>query len=69
MLVYFLKGFLPWQGLKIENPIERNLTIHNMKSSNSINNLCLGLPIQIRDFILYSRALKFMDRPDYNYLK
>ena len=69
MLVYFLNGLLPWQGLKIENHIERNLTIHNMKSTISINNLCLGLPIQIRDFILYSRALKFMDRPDYNYLK
>ena len=39
------------------------------KLSLTINDLCDGLPIQIRDFIAYSWNLGFEQKPDYNYLR
>jgi len=69
ILVYFMKGNLPWQGLKARNMKEKYEKIKEKKISTSLEDLCKGLPDEFKTFIQYSRDLKFEDRPDYSYLK
>ena len=69
ILVYFMKGNLPWQGLKARNVKEKYEKIKEKKISITLENLCIGLPDDFKTFIQYARELKFEDRPDYNYLK
>ena len=69
ILVYFMKGNLPWQGLKARNVKEKYEKIKEKKISITLDNLCQGLPDDFKTFIQYARELKFEDRPDYNYLR
>ena len=69
ILVYFMKGNLPWQGLKARTIKEKYEKIKEKKISISLDNLCSGLPEEFKTFIKYARELQFEDRPDYSYLK
>ena len=69
ILVYFMKGNLPWQGLKARNVKEKYEKIKEKKISIYLTVLCQGLPEEFITFIQYARDLKFEDRPDYAYLK
>ena len=69
ILVYFLKGELPWQGLKAKNMREKYMKIKDKKIFTPVEVLCQGLPVEIQNFILYTRELKFEDTPDYDKLK
>lgn len=69
MLVYLIKGSLPWQGLKKkskDNPIDR---IGDKKMMISASVLCEGLPECFCDYINYTKDLDFTDKPDYEYLR
>jgi casein kinase 1 len=46
MLIYFLKGQLPWQNLKQDANYDRYEKILEKKLSVSVENLCHGLPPQ-----------------------
>ena len=63
ILIYFLKGFLPWENSKNKAEVQMKRRI------NSIDGLCSGLPKEIKEFLAYSYKLKFKEKPDYNYLK
>ena len=69
LILYFLKGSLPWQGLKIASRIKRFNTITNMKKSIKLESLCENLPPEILLFCKYSRKLGFTENPKYNYMK
>lgn len=69
MLVYFLKGSLPWQGIEATNRHERYTKIMERKLHIKLDVLCMGLPPEFTILLQYSRALKFEEKPDYNYLK
>jgi len=69
ILVYFMKGNLPWQGLKDRNSKDKYLKIKEKKISTTLDELCQGLPDEFKAFIKYARELKFEDKPDYNYLR
>ena len=69
ILVYFMKGNLPWQGMKARNVKEKYEKIKDKKISINLETLCQGLPEEFITFIQYARDLKFEDRPDYAYLK
>jgi serine/threonine protein kinase len=69
MLVYFLNGKLPWQGLKKKKDHDHIKIIGDCKMKTSISNLCKNLPNCFQDFLNYCRNLKFEEKPDYNYLK
>ena len=51
VLVYFLRGELPWQGLKAKNMKDKYEKIMEKKISTPIEVLCQGFPIEIQHFI------------------
>jgi len=69
MLIYFLKGSLPWQGIKKQKGNSHIEVIGEKKICTSVDNLCSGIPSCFKDYIHYCRNLKFEDTPDYIYLK
>ena len=44
VLMYFLRGSLPWQGLKINKDEDRYKKIHDKKKATKPDELCLGFP-------------------------
>ena len=66
MLVYFLKGQLPWQGLPGKN---KNDMIKQLKEEITINELTKGLPEAFTKYLKYCRRIAFDDEPDYKYCR
>lgn len=81
MLIYFLKGVLPWQGLKAATKKQKYDRISERKMSTPVEILCKGCPsmcclsslvsctAEFATFLNYSRALRFDDKPDYAFLR
>ena len=65
ILIYFLKGKLPWQDIKAKNKEERYKIIQQKKSKISIDSLCQSLPNEFADLLKYVKNLKFDARPIY----
>lgn len=53
MFLYFLRGSLPWQGLKAENLRERYQKIGDTKRATPIDVLCHGYPGKIYTKIMF----------------
>lgn len=68
VFMYFLRGSLPWQGLKAPTNKQKYEKIGMKKQTTSINELCYGFPIQFAQYLTYVRNLKFEEEPDYAYL-
>ncbi|KAL7140335.1 hypothetical protein ABFS83_09G113900 [Erythranthe nasuta] len=69
VLMYFLRGSLPWQGLKAGSKKQKYEKIREKKLSTSIEALCRGYPSEFASYFHYCRSLRFQDKPDYAYLK
>jgi casein kinase 1 len=69
VLVYLLAGSLPWQGLKANTKHEKYHKIMETKMNTSVETLCKGCPPEFQTYLNYCRALRFEDKPDYNYLR
>ncbi|KAJ4833011.1 Casein kinase 1-like protein 10 [Turnera subulata] len=80
VLMYFLRGSLPWQGLKagtkkqkydkisekkMVTPVE--VFLDTLASSSKV--LCKNYPSEFTSYFHYCRSLRFEDKPDYSYLK
>mmetsp|Transcript_15701 Transcript_15701/g.14210 ORF Transcript_15701/g.14210 Transcript_15701/m.14210 type:complete len:354 (-) Transcript_15701:131-1192(-) len=69
VLIYFLRGYLPWQGLKAYTKIQKYEKILEKKNSTSTETLCKGFPVEFKAYFDHVKSLRFEDRPDYDYLK
>ncbi|CAL9773520.1 unnamed protein product [Musa acuminata subsp. burmannicoides] len=69
VFMYFLRGSLPWQGLKAGTKKQKYEKISERKVSTSIEALCRGYPSEFASYFHYCRSLRFDDKPDYAYLK
>lgn len=70
MLVYFLRGELPWDQPGSESsPKQRRKEIRKAMEETLLEDLCKGLPKEFLSFMQYCRNLKYEENPDYNYLK
>ncbi|KAH9318593.1 hypothetical protein KI387_020362, partial [Taxus chinensis] len=69
VLMYFLRGSLPWQGLKAGNKKQKYDKISEKKMATPIESLCKSYPSEFASYFHYCRSLRFDDRPDYQYLK
>ncbi|PNX77278.1 casein kinase i isoform delta-like protein, partial [Trifolium pratense] len=69
VLMYFLRGSLPWQGLKAVTKEEKYDKIREKKLSTSIEKLCESYPVEFTSYFNYCRSLTFDQDPDYGFLK
>ena len=69
VLMYFLKGNLPWQGLPGKNKEERYKKICQKKIDTSPHSLCFGFPNEFEKYIEYTRNMEYEEQPLYNNLK
>ena len=69
VLIYFLKGSLPWQGLKAKGKEERYRKILEKKKEISSEELCKGFPIIFQNFVYYVKNLDYLEEPEYENLK
>jgi casein kinase 1 len=69
VFMYFLRGGLPWQGLKAATNKQKYEKIGEKKQTTPIKELCEGFPEQFNQYLTYVRNLGFEDTPDYDYLR
>eukprot|EP00927_Polykrikos_kofoidii_P056607 TRINITY_DN50705_c0_g1_i1.p1 TRINITY_DN50705_c0_g1~~TRINITY_DN50705_c0_g1_i1.p1 ORF type:complete len:382 (+),score=76.34 TRINITY_DN50705_c0_g1_i1:91-1236(+) len=69
VLVYFLKGSLPWQGIKAQAKLDKYGAIMDKKLSTPIQTLCADLPPEFATYLEYTRNLRFDEEPDYKYMR
>eukprot|EP01130_Rhizamoeba_saxonica_P004604 TRINITY_DN1875_c1_g1_i2.p1 TRINITY_DN1875_c1_g1~~TRINITY_DN1875_c1_g1_i2.p1 ORF type:complete len:278 (-),score=58.68 TRINITY_DN1875_c1_g1_i2:130-963(-) len=68
VLIYFMKGELPWQNLRVKRK-ERREKVGKLKEKIAILELTCDLNSVFKKFLYYSRQLDFYQEPDYEYLK
>ena len=71
VIIYLLKGRLPWCGLKKSAGDKRTKAeiIYEMKKITPIQQLCKGLPAIFERMLTYAYKIEFDEKPDYIYLK
>ncbi|GAA5879206.1 hypothetical protein JCM1840_007612 [Sporobolomyces johnsonii] len=69
VLMYFLRGSLPWQGLKAATKKQKYDRIMEKKMTTPTEYLCRGFPNEFAIYLNYCRSLRFDDKPDYSYLR
>lgn len=67
VLLHFLKGGLPWMGLKAKSKSKKakHELIRKRKAETSDDELFKGLPIEFEQYFNHCRSLEFYDTPDY----
>jgi hypothetical protein len=68
VLIYFLKGGLPWQNLNVDKN-KRRQVIGDMKKNTSITEITAALPEEFAIYLREVRSLKFGDTPKYQFLR
>ena len=68
VLMYFLLGSLPWQGLKMKRQEDQFEKIAQKKYTTSFEELTEGQPEEFLKYFKHCDELKFEDEPDYEYL-
>jgi hypothetical protein len=71
VIIYLLKGRLPWCGLKVEPSDKRTKAeiVYEVKKETPIPILCTGLPSIFERMLTYAYKIGFEEKPDYIYLK
>ena len=69
VLMYFLRGRLPWQGIPVKNKEDRYRKIMEKKIATCAEELCMGFPKEFADYVNYTRKLEYEQEPQYDYLK
>ena len=65
MMIYFIKGELPWQNLKAKSRKEKYTKIYQKKKHTVNSELCNFLPDEIKTFLNYVLNLNQKQNPDY----
>ena len=68
VLMYFLLGVLPWQGLKAKKNEDQFEKIAQKKYTTSFEELTLGQPEEFLNYFKHVDRLQFEDQPNYVYL-
>jgi len=69
VFMYFLRGSLPWQGLKAATNKQKYERICEKKQTTTLDELCGDFPNEFKIYMNYVRTLKFDEQPDYEYLR
>jgi len=69
VFMYFLRGGLPWQGLRAATNKQKYEKIGEKKQNTAISELCEGFPEEFAIYMNYVRKLGFEESPDYDFLR
>lgn len=69
MLMYFLRGAMPWSGLAARTKQEKFARIAEVKANTDLNELCAGHPDCFKEYVIATRALEYEERPNYTGLR
>merc|ERR1712039_310240 len=69
MLMYFLRGALPWSGLDAKTKEDKYRRIRDKKIETDLAELCHGFPKEFQEFLFRARSLDFYERPNYSALR
>jgi serine/threonine protein kinase len=69
MLMYFVRGRLPWSGLDAPTDQEKFKRICDKKESFPLAELCEGYPKEFMEYLKYCRGMGFTQKPDYGKLR
>ena len=69
VLMYFLRGSLPWQGMPGKNKDDRYKKILQKKMDTSPYDLCVGFPEEFEKYIEYTRKMEYTEQPAYDNLR
>lgn len=67
--LYFLRGTLPWMGLRVRDEKQKNARIMDVKARTPIERLCSGFPYEFIEYFRQVKTLKFQEEPDYSSLR
>ena len=65
-LMYFLRGNLPWQNIKVKNKKEKYKKILCIKKGISSKELGQNFPVEFADILDYFKNLQYTEDPDYD---
>ena len=68
VIVYLVKGRLPWQGITVLPGQVHEDEVMKLKQATTVKDLCEGLPQPFLEFVEHIRSLGFRDKPDYDHL-
>ena len=71
IIIYFIKGELPWQGIKYKTKSEKYSKIFEIKKKSTIKGgeLCESIPAEFQAIIDYIIGLEFTEKPNYSMIK
>lgn len=65
IFLYFLKGQLPWMGIKCQDQEEKFRLIGQVKEQTRLEDLCAGFPKEFLQYFHMIRNLEFEETPHY----
>lgn len=69
VLMYLLRGRLPWQGVDAECKEAKYVRIGEIKISTPPEKLCHGMPHDVFVLLKYVKGIMFASKPDYQYMQ
>ncbi|MCJ1479816.1 serine/threonine protein kinase [Lambiella insularis] len=69
MLLYFLRGRLPWHNVKAASKQEKAERMMEYKASIRVDELCEDMPNEFKTYMNDVRALNFGEKPEYSKLR
>jgi hypothetical protein len=59
ILIFFIKGSLPWQNLKAGKRVDKYNKIFEVKLLTPLEELASGLPMAIRELLFSTRMMEY----------
>ncbi|CAD8205423.1 unnamed protein product [Paramecium octaurelia] len=69
VMIYLLKGKLPWQNLQNIGHRDRTSLVGEVKMKTEVAELCKDIPSEFAEILNYLKKLEFKSEPDYKYMK
>jgi len=69
LFIYFMRGKLPWSGIKVKSEDERFSKVGQIKRKTPPEVLCKGMPEEFPNYLKAVKKLRFDEAPNYKALR